>query len=71
MEQCGVRVESDYRDVSLSDKIKDARLYKVPYMIIVGDKEIENNMITIRKRDSGEQEEVSIDGIKEYFVKRE
>lgn len=71
IEQCGVRVEGDYRDVSLSDKIKDARLYKVPYMIIVGDKEIENKTITIRGRDSGEQEKVSMDGIKEYFAKRE
>lgn len=71
IEQSSVRVEGDYRDVSLSDKIKDARLYKVPYMIIVGDKEIENKKITIRKRDSGEQEEISIDGIKEYFALKE
>ncbi|KKP48087.1 MAG: Threonine-tRNA ligase [Candidatus Woesebacteria bacterium GW2011_GWA1_33_30] len=45
-----VRVELDTRNETLGAKIRDAQKEKVPYMIIVGDKEIENNEISIRNR---------------------
>ena len=48
------RVEADKRDEKLGYKIRAAQLEKIPYMIIVGDKEIENNNISVRSRDKGD-----------------
>ncbi len=48
----GIRVEEDYRSESLEYKVRDAQLSKVPYMIIVGNKEKENGKISIRRRDN-------------------
>ncbi|NCO28194.1 MAG: threonine--tRNA ligase, partial [Caldiserica bacterium] len=49
----GFRAEADYRNEKVNAKIRDAELEKVPYMIIVGDKEIEQNSVSIRKRRQG------------------
>ena len=49
----GFRAEVDYRNEKVNAKIRDAELEKVPYMIIVGDKEIEQNSVSIRKRRQG------------------
>ena len=46
----GYRVEIDNRVESLSKKIKQAELKKIPYMIVVGKKEEENKTITVRKK---------------------
>jgi threonyl-tRNA synthetase len=45
----GIRVESDFRDVPVSGKVKDAELMKVPYIITVGDKEEKAKTLAIRK----------------------
>jgi threonyl-tRNA synthetase len=50
----GVRVEVDDRSERINNKIRQAQVDKVPYMLIVGDKEIANNSVSIRLR-SGEQ----------------
>ena len=47
----GIRVELDERSEKLGTKIRDAQMQKVSYMIIIGDKEIKNKAVTIRKRD--------------------
>jgi len=49
----GFRAEVDYRNEKVNAKIRDAELEKVPYMIIIGDKEIEQNSVSIRKRRQG------------------
>ena len=49
-----VRVEMDGRNEKLGYKIREARLEKVPYMLIVGEKEQENNTVTVRRRDGEE-----------------
>ena len=49
----GYRVEADYRSEKLGYKIREAQKEKIPYMVIVGDKDIENNTVSIRHR-SGE-----------------
>lgn len=53
LREVGVRVEVDGRSETMQSKIRDAQSQKVPYMIIVGDKEQEANTISVRKR-SGE-----------------
>ncbi|GIW59285.1 MAG: threonine--tRNA ligase [Patescibacteria group bacterium] len=49
----GVRVEVDERAESMQSKIRDAQMQKIPYMLVVGDKEMESNKVAVRKR-SGE-----------------
>ncbi|MBE7054203.1 MAG: threonine--tRNA ligase [Ruminococcaceae bacterium] len=49
-----IRVETDYRNEKLGYKIRQAQLEKVPYMIIVGDKEVENNEVSVRSRKNGD-----------------
>ena len=54
-----VRVELDERSETLGNKIRNAQNEKVPYMIVIGDKEIENNKISVRNR-AGESSTVEI-----------
>jgi len=51
----GLRVELDLRGDKINSKIRDAQLQKIPYMIIVGEKEKNNRTLALRKR-TGEQE---------------
>jgi len=46
----GVRIKKDLRNEKLNYKIREAQLMKVPYMLIVGEREKENGTITVRKR---------------------
>jgi len=50
-----IRVEKDTRNESIGKKIREARLQKIPYIIIIGDKEIENNTVTVRNRNTQNQ----------------
>jgi threonyl-tRNA synthetase len=51
----GIRVEIDFENEKIGYKIRNATIMKVPYLIIIGDKEVSENKITVRKR-SGENE---------------
>jgi threonyl-tRNA synthetase len=50
LKSAGVRVEVDARAESMQSKIRDAQMQKVPYMLVVGDKEIEAKGVAVRKR---------------------
>ncbi len=50
----GLRVELDSRNEKIGYKIREAQLQKVPYMLIVGDKEIETNAVGVRSRTEGD-----------------
>lgn len=52
----GIRVDSDFRNEKIGYKIREAQLEKVPYMIVIGDKEVENGTVTLRSRVSGTSE---------------
>ncbi|MDR0913619.1 MAG: threonine--tRNA ligase [Oscillospiraceae bacterium] len=54
LEAAGLRVEVDDRSEKISYKIREAQLAKVPYMLIAGDKDIENNAISVRSRKEGD-----------------
>ena len=54
LDQSGYRVEIDKRNEKTGRKIRDAQLEKVPYMIVVGDRDIENHTIAVRHRAEGE-----------------
>ncbi|HOD93375.1 MAG TPA: threonine--tRNA ligase [Clostridia bacterium] len=49
-----IRVECDFRSEKIGYKIREAQLEKIPYMIVVGDKEMENNQVSVRVRKIGD-----------------
>ena len=53
-EEAGLRVELDDRNEKIGYKIREAQLEKVPYMLVVGDKEIEANSVGVRSRKDGD-----------------
>jgi threonyl-tRNA synthetase len=57
----GLRVEMDDSNEKLGAKIRDAQLKKVPYMLVVGEKEVAAGTVSVRKRTGGEQLSMSID----------
>ncbi|MBU2547173.1 MAG: threonine--tRNA ligase [Proteobacteria bacterium] len=50
LKQAGVRVESDLRNEKLGFKIREAQLQKIPYMLVIGDKEVEGGGLALRTR---------------------
>jgi threonyl-tRNA synthetase len=54
LEDKGMRVEIDDRSEKIGYKIREAQLQKVPYMFVVGDKDIENNAVSVRHRKEGD-----------------
>ncbi|CAH2212346.1 threonyl-tRNA synthetase [Tepidibacter aestuarii] len=67
----GIRVEIDNRAEKIGYKIREAQLEKVPYMLIVGEKEQENNEISVRSRDKGEIGSISVDEFIESILKEQ
>lgn len=57
----GVRVELDARSEKMQAKIRTAQTNKVPYMVIVGDQEVENKQISVRKKSGENLNNLSID----------
>ena len=61
LEAVGVRVELDERSEKIGKKIRDAQLEKVPYMLVLGDKEAEAGQVAVRSRKTGETEVMTAD----------
>lgn len=57
----GVRVSIDDRNEKMGYKIREAQMQKIPYQIVVGDKEVENNQVNVRQYGSQDQETVEKD----------
>ncbi|MCM2531445.1 threonine--tRNA ligase [Neobacillus pocheonensis] len=49
LQNAGLRVELDGRDEKIGYKIREAQMQKIPYMLVVGDKEVEENAVNVRK----------------------
>lgn len=62
-----IRGYIDGRDEKIGRKIRDAEVSKVPYMLIVGEKEQENNSLSLRKHGSGDMGSQSVDEFVRYF----
>ena len=54
LESMGFRVEVDYRNEKIGKKIREAQLEKVPYMLVVGDRDMENGTVSPRHRAEGD-----------------
>lgn len=50
LENAGVRVDLDGRSEKIGYKIREAQLQKIPYMLVIGDKELENGTVSVRSR---------------------
>ena len=61
LKENGIRVETDGRSEKIGYKIREARLKKVPYMIVVGQKEEEENVISVRSRFKGDEGQMQLD----------
>ena len=68
LEDKGFRCEVDDRSEKIGYKIREAQLEKVPYMVVVGDKDIENNTISIRKRKEGDLGAMTVEQFLEKIV---
>ncbi|MEK4146322.1 His/Gly/Thr/Pro-type tRNA ligase C-terminal domain-containing protein [Robertmurraya sp. FSL W8-0741] len=68
LQATGVHVEIDDRSEKIGLKIREAETQKIPYMLIIGDKEIESHSLAIRKRKEGNIVVMSIQEIIQPFM---
>jgi threonyl-tRNA synthetase len=74
LEQAGIRAEVDVRNERVGYKIRDGELEKVPYLLVLGDQEVESHTVRERKRGSGDQGAFRLDEfaakVKDEIVKK-
>lgn len=61
LKAAGIRAQIDDRNEKIGKKIRDTEIAKVPYMLVFGEKEIENNAVAVRKQGLGDQGVVNLD----------
>jgi threonyl-tRNA synthetase len=61
LKEQGIRCEIDERDEKIGYKIREAQLEKVPYMLVIGQKEEESKMISVRSRDGGDMGTIGLE----------
>ena len=69
LEEKEIRVELDARQEKIGYKIREAQLQKVPYMLILGEKEVEANAVGVRKRKEGDIGQMSIEDFVSMILK--
>lgn len=62
----GLKIETDFRNEKIGYKIREAQLEKVPYMLVIGDKEMENGQVAVRSRKEGDLGAMKL----ENFIKK-
>ena len=67
LEDMGMRVEVDDRNEKIGYKIREAQVQKIPYMVIIGDKDIENDTVSIRHRKDGDLGSMSLNEFKDMM----
>ena len=70
LEAKGIRCEVDTRSEKTGYKIREAQLQKIPYMLLMGDKDIEGNCISVRKRGEGDIGAMGVDEFVEMAAKQ-
>ena len=61
LSKAGFRVELDDRNEKLGYKIREARLAKIPYMLVIGDKEVQNNVVAVKSRTGEDKGTMSVE----------
>ncbi|MHC4406672.1 MAG: threonine--tRNA ligase, partial [Planctomycetota bacterium] len=67
LSECGLRVSGDYRPEKIGAKIRDAQLELIPYMLIVGAREVEERTVSIRDRRKGDLGSITVEEAIERF----
>ena len=67
-EEVGIRVEVDSRNEKTGYKIREAQLEKVPYMLVVGPKEVEANSVSVRSRENGDEGSMEVEKFQERIL---
>ena len=70
LEAKGIRCEVDTRSEKTGYKIREAQLQKIPYMLLMGDKDIEGNCVSVRKRSEGDIGAMGVDEFVEMAAKQ-
>ncbi|HEY8426221.1 MAG TPA: threonine--tRNA ligase [Limnochordales bacterium] len=68
LREAGLRVDVDGRDEKVGYKIRDAQLKKIPYMAVVGDREVESGQLSVRHRTEGELGAMSVEAVKQRLL---
>jgi len=63
LKELGIRVETDYRNEKIGYKIREAQIEKVPYMLIIGDKEVESKTVAVRSRKDGDRGAMALEAV--------
>ena len=66
----GIRVQVDDRNEKTGYKIREAQLQKIPYMLVIGAKEVEENAVSVRSREEGDIGKKSVDDFIEEILKK-
>jgi threonyl-tRNA synthetase len=61
LRQAGLRAEVDASSARMQAKIRDAQMQKIPYMLVIGDREMEANQVNVRRRDGEQVGAISVD----------
>ena len=64
-----VRVETDFRAEKIGYKIREARLERTPYILVVGEQEAENNSVAVRSRKNGDEGSIDFETFKNRLLK--
>ncbi|MDD2717756.1 MAG: threonine--tRNA ligase [Candidatus Wallbacteria bacterium] len=67
--QAGYRVEEDLRSEKVNYKIREAQMMKVPFMVVIGDEEVESGKLTVRTREGEHIKGITLAEFKEMLVK--
>jgi len=67
LEKIGFRVEVDDRNEKIGYKIRESRLEKIPYMLVIGDKEVENNEVAVKSRTGEDKGTMNIKALESMF----
>lgn len=65
----GLRVQFDDSDEGMGKKVRAGKVQKIPYLLIIGDKEIESNELTVESRDTEKQEKISLAQLTEKLTR--
>jgi len=69
LKAAGIRVEVDRRGEKVGYKIRDAQVQKIPYMLVVGDKEVEARTVSVRERSAGDLGAMSVEAFSERVLR--
>ncbi len=69
MKKSGIRVDADVSNVNFGKKIREAKDMKIPYTIVIGDKDMEKGVVTLESRDHGKIGEKTLEEVATLLLK--